>query len=635
MVITRDKTAFRRGFGAPAAATAACRLATRTLAAIVLSAATATAAGSRVEPAITIEGNAYRTWNDYYTSDYFVATGKRCGKPPTVVDASRAADPSDCTVTSTNPSEDYETVDIYEIPVVVHIIEHTNGDGQISDALVQSQIDVLNEDFRALPGTPGANGFDVGIRFVLASTDPMGNPTNGITRSVNNTWFNDNGSYWNTLAWDTSVYMNVYTNNAGGNLGYVPDLPQGAGAGRAMDRVVILWSAFGRDAAGGPPFDQGRTLTHEVGHYLGLEHTFNGGCGASTTPGCYTDGDLICDTNPEQSDTSGCPGSKTSCGSSDPIDNYMDYSDDTCMELFTREQSRRMRCSLLNYRPDLYSTDGGALCGNDVRESGESCDGSDAAACPGLCQGDCSCPPPVCGNGTIEAGEQCEGSDPGQCPTAVCDPDCTCEDPSCGNDVIEAGEECDGADPGACPTGVCDPDCTCAGPACGNDVVEGTEACDGSDDGACPGLCQPDCLCPVTCNGRDLFVVSFKSDANTFRSKLEIDNFSGSYDAMDPRNGFDLRVGQGSGSVTASVPALHPGWAKSKPDKGKYKWKGDLGGIRVVKTIDRSASKGIWRVLVKGKQVPGAQDISLADPTEITVELDIDSACVAEAFRMR
>ena len=169
------------------------------------------------KPAFSVEGKTFPTWNSYFTSQYFKDTGRRCGtQPPSIP---RVIDPSDCSFTSTNPSNDYLPGDIYEIPVVVHIIEHTNGDGQITDGQVQTQIDILNEDFRALAGTPGAGGYDTGIQFVLASTDPGGSPTTGITRDVNNTWHNDSGSFWNSLAWDTAEYLNLYTNDAGGFLG--------------------------------------------------------------------------------------------------------------------------------------------------------------------------------------------------------------------------------------------------------------------------------------------------------------------------------------------------------------------------------------------------------------------------------
>jgi hypothetical protein len=85
--------------------------------------------------------------------------------------------------------------------VVVHIIEHTNVSGAISDALVQSQIDILNQDFLVITGSLGANGINAKIQFVLESTAPTGESTTGITRSTNSTWFDDSGSYWDSLAW--------------------------------------------------------------------------------------------------------------------------------------------------------------------------------------------------------------------------------------------------------------------------------------------------------------------------------------------------------------------------------------------------------------------------------------------------
>ncbi len=293
------------------------------------------------------------------SSGFAQQPGRRCGTIPSKILAPLKSLPqADCTFSFTDPKAQYDpSVVKYRIPVVVHIIQHTNGDGAISDALVQSQIDVLNEDFLALTGTPGAPGTDIQIEFYLATEDPGGSPTTGITRNTNDTWFIDGGSYWNTLAWDTDEYMNVYTNSGGGALGYVPDLPQAGLAGLASDRIVVAWDAFGRDAVGGPPYDQGRTLSHETGHYLGLEHVFSGGCATDPSPGCYTTGDLICDTASQSGPTFGCPGgTPDTCtgGGVDNVSNYMDYSDDTCMNLFTAEQARRMRCSLENWRPDLF-----------------------------------------------------------------------------------------------------------------------------------------------------------------------------------------------------------------------------------------------------------------------------------------
>ncbi len=298
-------------------------------------------------------------------ADYFRQDHTRCLTPDARL-LPGIDNPSDCSLSSTNPDSAYDPSNgVYRIPVVVHVIQRTDGTGALSDARVTSQIDILNEDFRAIAGTLGAPGTDVGIEFYLATEDPDGNPTTGITRTTNNTWFSDRGRYWETLAWDTNRYMNVYTNNASGALGYVPNLPQGGIVGLPEDRVVVLHSAFGR---GAPlvPFNLGRTLTHEVGHYLGLYHTFDGSCGSVSA--CDRTGDLICDTNGQSSPTFGCPGSRSSCGLPSPFDNYMDYSDDRCMNKFTPIQARRMRCTLENYRPDVYSAASAGCSPADLAE---------------------------------------------------------------------------------------------------------------------------------------------------------------------------------------------------------------------------------------------------------------------------
>ncbi|MEL7471675.1 MAG: zinc metalloprotease [Planctomycetota bacterium] len=318
---------------------------------------------------VTANGQVWDSADAYIASDYFQANGLRCPVAFTEAELIEAeafalrGSTADCSSGSTSilPEYDPATGDVLRIPVVVHVIQNTGGTGFISESRVQSQIDILNEDFRALPGTNGAPGADTGIEFFLATEDPGGNPTNGITYSTNNTWFNDGGSYWNSLAWDPNRYLNIYTNSASGNLGYVPFLPQtNPGAiGSNSDRAVVLHSSFGRNAPIAN-YDLGRTATHEVGHYLGLFHTFQSGCGSASS--CYTTGDRICDTNPENSPFFGCSAGRSTCGSSDPIDNYMDYSYDVCMNKFTPEQANRMRCTLFNYRSSLYVIDAVGPC---------------------------------------------------------------------------------------------------------------------------------------------------------------------------------------------------------------------------------------------------------------------------------
>ncbi|QDV07769.1 Pregnancy-associated plasma protein-A [Planctomycetes bacterium Poly30] len=281
----------------------------------------------------------------------------RCGTPDSNTTQNSFMPPSDCSANRTVPDPIYSpaNLEVLRIPVVFHVIRTSNGTGNVPDSRLNSQIDILNEDFRALSGTPGAPGTDTKIEFALATVDPNGAPTTGINRYNNSTWYSDGGSYWNTLAWDPDVYLNIYTLGApqgsSGILGYVPFLPASSpnSVGSNSDRVVVLNSAVGRNAPAAP-YNQGRTLTHEIGHFLGLNHTFNGGCGGSN---CYTSGDLICDTNAESQPEYNCPANSSSCGSPDPVRNYMDYSPDTCMTNFTEEQARRIRCTLEFYRPAL------------------------------------------------------------------------------------------------------------------------------------------------------------------------------------------------------------------------------------------------------------------------------------------
>ncbi|MEM7306273.1 MAG: zinc metalloprotease [Planctomycetota bacterium] len=277
----------------------------------------------------------------------------RCGTSERMPRLAGAADlpPSDCGYFTNEPKPEYEPTFFYDIPIVFHVIQSSSGEGFLSTETIQDQIEVLNEDFQALPGSPGAPGTDGRIRFHLAKTDPEGNPTSGITYTTNDTWYMDSGNYWSPLAWDTKRYMNVYTNYPPCCYGYVSGFPSEGIAGQDSDRVVLWWEAVGREPTPGWPLNMGRTGTHEVGHYLGLYHTFCGGCGSVTN--CYSTADLICDTEREANSTSGCPSSKSSCGSPDPIHNYMDYTDDPCMWEFTPEQVNRMRCTLEHWRPDL------------------------------------------------------------------------------------------------------------------------------------------------------------------------------------------------------------------------------------------------------------------------------------------
>ncbi len=290
---------------------------------------------------VLVGGLEFKNISEYLKSKYFKQMGKRCGTNVRFKKGPLAS-PGDCTLSRTVIQNEYWPAQTYTIPIVFHIIHKADGIGNISDQRIYDQIDILNEDYRAISGTLGELGFDTKIQFQLA----------GITRTANNQWHQDKQEYQykQVLGWDQARYLNVYVNTAGGYLGY-STLPQ-EDAGNVYDGVVVLYEVVGgRDVAGAAPYDQGRTLVHEVGHYLGLLHTFEGYA-------CYTGyyaGDLIADTHSENDEHYGCT-QTYSCGTPDDIQNYMNYTDDTCMEEFTSEQANRLICSLVNYRPLLATT---------------------------------------------------------------------------------------------------------------------------------------------------------------------------------------------------------------------------------------------------------------------------------------
>ncbi len=255
---------------------------------------------------------------------------------------------------------------VVTIPVVVHVIHNGDAVGageNISAAQINSQIAVLNEDFRKMSGTAGFNtnpvGADVEIEWCMAVIDPNGNimPEPGIDRvnlgvasySSTNTI---NTSVKPQTYWDPNKYCNIWVVNFSGSiLGYAqfPNVSlQGIGTnngGATTDGVVIRHTAFGRVGNVQSPYNKGRTLTHELGHWLGLRHIW--GDGSSCTATDY------CDDTPKASAANyGCP-TRNSCndGTPDPNDmvqNYMDYTNDACMNIFTLCQKTRMLTALNN-----------------------------------------------------------------------------------------------------------------------------------------------------------------------------------------------------------------------------------------------------------------------------------------------
>mgnify|MGYP000098690056 CR=1 FL=1 len=201
--------------------------------------------------------------------------------------------------------------------------------------------------------------------------------------------------------------------------------------------------------------------------------------------------------------------------------------------------------------------------------------------------------------------------------------------PICGDSVRAFDETCDGADADLC-AGLCRPDCTCPAPVCGNGVREQGEQCDGAAAGLCPGQCDAACACPAPCSIGDLYDVSARLDAARLKLRARVLNFNGSWDGVDPRDGFRLSLFQAGTTLSMVIPANDPGWSKSKPDKGRYTWTGNVGGITRVKVVDRSARAGIWKVVVVGSAVSGAGNFDLALP--IDVRLTMDERCSDDSF---
>ncbi|MFT6166387.1 MAG: hypothetical protein ACJAV5_000484 [Vicingaceae bacterium] len=241
---------------------------------------------------------------------------------------------------------------VIRIPVVVHVIYRLISEN-ISTAQINSQIAVLNKDFRKLnPDTTNAAGWskaDVKFEFILATKDPSGNPSNGITRTsttVDNIGLSN--QYFNLVpAWNRDRYLNIWVCDVGPNLlgfAYPPNAP---GVTAQEDGVVVGSNYFGTTGTVQAPWNQGRTTTHEIGHFFDLLHLW----GTDFNPGCNTD-DLISDTPNQDGPEPNC-GSRSSCGSADQMSNFLQYVDDACMGNFTLGQKTRMRTALYTQRDSL------------------------------------------------------------------------------------------------------------------------------------------------------------------------------------------------------------------------------------------------------------------------------------------
>lgn len=262
---------------------------------------------------------------------------------------------------------------VVTIPVVVHVVWNTSQEN-VSDAQIISQINVLNQDFRKLnsdtANTPApfkSIATDPQIEFCLASVDPNGNPTNGITRTqTNKTVFNiifGDSSLWHTSlggfdGWDPDKYLNMWVCDLGfvGGIGFWPGGTSIIPGSR--DGVAINYIAFGTMGSATAPYNLGRTATHEVGHYLDLHHLWGD---VQTNSNCQAT-DYCNDTPTQFQATQGnCPSfpktdACTPSGNGIMWMNYMDYTNDNCRNMFTADQSIRMQACLAGPRASLLSS---------------------------------------------------------------------------------------------------------------------------------------------------------------------------------------------------------------------------------------------------------------------------------------
>jgi pregnancy-associated plasma protein-A len=222
--------------------------------------------------------------------------------------------------------------------VTVQVYWHVVTDGAagaVTNAQIQSQIGAINRGFSG-----GEGGTPTGFQFALAGT----------TRTNNAVWYRSQSAgaehdMKHALKQGGDNALNVYSTSGGALLGYayLPEITNTAQA--YLDGIVIDWRTMpGVSTEYAGVSDEGDTLTHEAGHWLNLEHTFFGQCNKN--------GDFVSDTPAQKSATSGCPEGKDTCPAPglDPIHNYMDYSDDSCITQFTPGQVQRMRDAWLFYR---------------------------------------------------------------------------------------------------------------------------------------------------------------------------------------------------------------------------------------------------------------------------------------------
>lgn len=252
-----------------------------------------------------------------------------------------------------------QITDIVTIPVVFHVLYNTE-EQNISDEQLLSQIEVLNADFRRTNAdainTPTDFidvAADASFEFCLAVRAPDNSTTNGITRtntSIDGFSLNDNRIYYDSLGgkngWDKDKYLNIWVCKLNGVLGFA-SFP--AGGLEEKDGLVIDFKHIGTTGTAVSPFHKGRTTTHELGHWLNLIHLWGDGNCAD---------DFVADTPTQETENYGCPAhpSPSCTNEGDMFQNFMDYTNDACMNLFTEGQKGRMHAAFNTYRSSLLNS---------------------------------------------------------------------------------------------------------------------------------------------------------------------------------------------------------------------------------------------------------------------------------------
>ncbi len=261
----------------------------------------------------------------------------RCGTAELSVSERREVDFwLDSFIKSAGTAADKRNAGSVTVQVWWHVLRKGTGtsNGDIPQSQIDASIAVLNSAY-----SNGTGGFNTPFRFVLA----------GVTRTTNTSWYNmgynsaAESQAKAALRQGNAATLNIYSANPGGGLLGWATFPSSYASNPSKDGVVILYSSVPGGTAA--PYNLGDTATHEVGHWLGLYHTFQGGCNGQ--------GDYVSDTPAEKSAAFGCPTGRDSCRNKaglDPIENFMDYTDDSCMYKFTSGQSTRMDTLCLQYR---------------------------------------------------------------------------------------------------------------------------------------------------------------------------------------------------------------------------------------------------------------------------------------------